>query len=54
MSLYLIVGTGSSVISGKCSVLVGGTDMPLADDEGSGSDAEVSKIDFSGELHINT
>uniref|UniRef100_A0A1B6DMQ3 Nuclear hormone receptor FTZ-F1 beta n=1 Tax=Clastoptera arizonana TaxID=38151 RepID=A0A1B6DMQ3_9HEMI len=36
-------GTGSSVISGKCSVLVGGSD-----DECSGSDAEVSKIDFSG------
>lgn len=40
-------GTGGSVISGKCSVVVGGSDMPLADDEGSASDAEVSKIDFS-------
>lgn len=46
--MYLIcVGTGGSVISGKCSVVVGGSDMPLADDEGSASDAEVSKIDFS-------
>lgn len=33
------------MISGKCSVVVGGTTSP--DDEGSASDAEVSKIDFS-------
>ncbi|XP_046670810.1 nuclear hormone receptor FTZ-F1 beta isoform X2 [Homalodisca vitripennis] len=39
-------GVGPSVISGKCSVVVGGPDTQ--DDEGSASDAEVSKIDFSG------
>ncbi|KAG8281656.1 hypothetical protein J6590_054546 [Homalodisca vitripennis] len=38
-------GVGPSVISGKCSVVVGGPDTQ--DDEGSASDAEVSKIDFS-------
>lgn len=36
------------MISGKCSVVVGGPDTQ--DDEGSASDAEVSKIDFSGVL----
>ncbi|XP_075228284.1 nuclear hormone receptor FTZ-F1 beta [Lycorma delicatula] len=43
-------GTGAtSVISGKCNVLVGSSEhMPLAEDDGSGSDGEVSKIDFSG------
>lgn len=41
-----VTGVGPSVISGKCSVVVGGPDPQ--DDEGSASDAEVSKIDFSG------
>ncbi|XP_039288990.1 nuclear hormone receptor FTZ-F1 beta [Nilaparvata lugens] len=36
--------SGSSVISGKCNVVVGN----VALDDCSGSDAEVSKIDFSG------
>lgn len=39
-------GGGGSVIRGKCNVLVG--NIALGEDEGSGSDAEVSKIDFSG------
>lgn len=47
------VGLGSSagVISGKCSVVVGGPDT-TQDDEGSASDAEVSSIDFSGESKL--
>ncbi|XP_054269952.1 nuclear hormone receptor FTZ-F1 beta isoform X2 [Macrosteles quadrilineatus] len=41
------LGSSAGVISGKCSVVVGGPDT-TQDDEGSASDAEVSSIDFSG------